>query len=42
MSQAEGLPLAGFDVALEKGRRSAGDFDEKLTRLTVSVRIGGR
>ena len=42
MSQAEGLPLAGFDVAWEIGGRSAGDFDENLRRLTISVRIGGR
>lgn len=39
--QVEDLPLAVFDVAYERGDRSAGSLSEDFQRVTVTVRVAG-
>ena len=41
MAQALGLPLAALDVALERGKRNSGGFEERFYRLTMTMRVGG-
>lgn len=40
--QAEELPLARFDLAVERGDRDGGALAESFTRLTLSLRLAGR
>jgi len=42
MAQALGIPLAAFDAAVEVGSRTGGELEESFTRLTFTVRVGGR
>jgi len=41
LGQANGEVLASTDIALERGRRSAGTFEEDFWRGTVSLRLSG-
>lgn len=41
LSQANGVVFASTDVAVEKGRRSAGSFAEDFWRATVSLSLSG-
>lgn len=42
LAQVEEFPLAGIDVAFERGSRSAGSLDESFWRGTVTLRVSGR
>jgi hypothetical protein len=42
LSELEGIPVAGIDMAVERGGRSAGAFTEDFWRTTVTVRVSGR
>lgn len=39
---AEETPIARMHIALERGSRSAGEFDETFWRTTVTLRLSGR
>lgn len=39
---AEETPIARMQIALERGSRSAGQFDETFWRTTVTLRLSGR
>ena len=41
LAEAEEVPLARVDVAVERGSREAGDFSERLWRTTVTLRLAG-
>lgn len=42
LAQIDEFPLAGIDVAFERGTRSGGVLDENFTRATVTLRVSGR
>lgn len=41
LNEAEGIILAGVDLAVERGRRTAGPVTEEFWRGTVSLRVSG-
>jgi hypothetical protein len=41
LNEAEGVVLAGVDLAVERGRRTAGPVTEEFWRGTVSLRVSG-
>ncbi len=41
LSDAEAMPLARIDVAVERGDRDAGTFSEEFWRTTVTLRLAG-
>ena len=41
LAQAEDLILAGLDLAVERGGRTAGALDESFWRMTVTLRVSG-
>jgi hypothetical protein len=41
LNEAEGIVLAGVDLAVERGRRTAGPVTEEFWRGTVSLRVSG-
>lgn len=42
LAQVDEFPLAGIDLAFERGSRSGGPLDENFTRATVTLRVSGR
>ncbi|MEX2528290.1 MAG: hypothetical protein WEA09_11690 [Gemmatimonadota bacterium] len=41
LASVESIPLARFDLALERGRREAGSLTERFLRTTISIRVSG-
>lgn len=42
LSEVEGVPLAGLDLSVERGSRSAADLSEDFWRTTLTLRLSGR
>lgn len=42
LSELEGIPLAGLDLSVERGNRSAADLSEDFWRTTLTLRLSGR
>lgn len=42
LSELEGIPLAGLDLTVERGSRSAADVSEDFWRTTLTLRLSGR
>jgi hypothetical protein len=42
LAEVEGVPLAGLDLSVERGSRTAADLSEDFWRTTLTLRLSGR